>query len=133
MRRLLLLAPLAVVAAACGQGAAKPFLPGPTAKCLRQAGFHVSTSEADVPIVAAAAANGGLRASPKSGGNTLVVAFAADGPDALTVEKSIRRVAPPKLRPHLGDVMTQKRNAVVLWTVSPGPELQQTALGCLRS
>jgi hypothetical protein len=133
MRRLLLLAPVALLAAACGQTAAKPFLPGSTGKCLRAAGFTVSTADADVPLVAAAAANGGLRATPKGGGNTLIMAFAADGKDAANVETSIRRVAPKSLRPHLGDVMSSKRNAVLLWTVSPQPGEQQIVLGCLRS
>jgi hypothetical protein len=133
MRRLLPLALVAVLAAACGSSAAKPFAPGPTAKCLRDAGFTVSTAESDVPLVASAAANGGLRASPKEGGNTLVIAFAADGKDAGNVERSIRRVAPAKLKPHLGDVMSAKRNAVLLWTVSPTAQQQQVVLGCLRS
>jgi hypothetical protein len=133
VRRLLLLAPLALLAAACGQTTVKPFLPGPTAKCLSGAGFTVSTSDAAVPLVAATAANGGLRATPKGGGNTLIMAFANTGKDAADVERAIRRVAPAKLRPHLGDVMSVKRNAVLLWTVSPRAEIQAAALNCLRS
>jgi hypothetical protein len=133
MRSLLLLAPIALVAAACGQGVAKPFLPGPTAKCLRQHNFTVSTSDANVPLVASTAANGGLRATPKAGGNTLIVAFGADGNDAARVRRSFRRVAPSSLRPHLADVMSSQGNAVLLWTITPAPELEQTALGCLSS
>jgi hypothetical protein len=133
MRRLLLLAPLALVAAACGQTTAQPFRPGSTAKCLRAAGYTVSTSDAELGLVASSATNGGLRATPKDGGNTLIVAFAADGKDAANIESAFRRFAPKKLRPHLGDIMTAKRNAVLLWTVSPLPEQQQTVLSCLRS
>jgi hypothetical protein len=133
VRRLLLLAPLAAVAAACGSATVKPFLPEPTATCLRGQGFTVSTAAADVPLVAAAAANGGLRAAPQGGGNTLVMAFAEDGKDASNVERSIRRVAPAKLRPHLQDVMSAKRNAVLLWTVTPTAAQQAAALNCLRS
>jgi hypothetical protein len=133
MRRLLLLAPLALLLTACGQSTVKPFLPGATATCLRGQGFQVSTTDADVPLVAAAAANGGLRATPKDGGNTLIMAFAENGKDAVEVERRIRHVAPPALRPHLGDVMTAKRNAVLLWTVSPTAAQQQAALDCLRS
>jgi hypothetical protein len=133
VRRLLVLAPLALVAAACGSSTVKPFLPEPTAKCLRGQGFTVSTAEADVPLVASAAANGGLRAAPAGGGNTLVMAFAEDGKDAATVERAIRRVAPATLRPHLQDVMSAKRNAVLLWTVSPTAAQQSAALNCLRS
>ncbi|TML89076.1 MAG: hypothetical protein E6G08_06310 [Actinobacteria bacterium] len=133
MRRLLLLVPLALLAAACGQTAAKPFAAGPTASCLRTKGFQVSTKDADIGLVASTAANGGLLATPKGGGNTLVLAFAADGKGAGSIEGAFRRFAPKKLRPHLGDVMSAKRNAVLLWTVSPTAEQQATVLACLRS
>ena len=133
MRRLLLLVPLALVAAACGQSAAKPFTAAPTASCLRGKGFQVSTNDAEIGLVASTAANGGLRATPKGGGNTLVLAFAADGKGAASIEGAFRRFAPKKLRPHLGDVMSAKRNAVLLWTVSPTAEQQATVLACLRS
>jgi hypothetical protein len=133
VRRLLPLVVLALVAAACGSSAPKPFLPEPTAKCLRTAGFKVSTRPEDVQLVAQTAENGGLTATPKEGGNTLTMAFAADGADAADVQRAIRRVAPPGLKPHLGDVMSAKRNAVLLWTISPTAEQQQTVLDCLRS
>jgi hypothetical protein len=133
MRRLLPLVALVLVASACGQQGAKPFLAAPTATCLREQGFRASTNDADVSLVFATAANGGLRAVPKGGGNTLEIGFASDGADAVNLQKAIRRVADPKLRPHLPDVMSSKRNAVLLWTVSPTPEQQQTVLGCLRT
>jgi hypothetical protein len=133
MRRLIPIAVLALVVAGCGAGAAKPFLPGPTAKCLKSAGYVVSTSDAEVGLVASTAENGGLRVTPKGGGNTLIMAFAADGPDAANVQRSFRRFAPAGLRPHLGDVMSSKRNAVLLWTVTPSAEQQQLVLGCLRT
>jgi hypothetical protein len=133
MRRLLLLAPLALLAAACGQSAAKPFVADATARCLRDKGFVVSTNEADLGLLASTAPNGGLRATPKEGGNTLILAFAADGKEAANLQKTFRRFAPTKLRPHLGDVMSAKRNAVLLWTVSPTASQQQTVVDCLRS
>jgi hypothetical protein len=133
MRRLPLLLPLALLVAACGQSTVKPFVAGPTAKCLRGKGFEVSTKDADLGLVASTAANGGLRATPQGGGNTLVLAFGADGKDAANLERAFRRFAPKKLRPHLGDVMSTKRNAVLLWTVSPRAEQQATVLACLRS
>jgi hypothetical protein len=133
MRRLLPLVALVFLVAACGQQSAKPFLAPPTAACLRGQGFRASTSDAEVSLVLSTAANGGLRAVPKGGGNTLEIGFASDGADAANLEKAIRRVADPKLRPHLRDVMSSKRNAVLLWTISPTPEQQQTVLGCLRT
>jgi hypothetical protein len=133
MRRLLLLVPLALLAAACGQSTVKPFVAGPTAKCLREKGYQVTTGDAEIGLVASTAANGGLRATPKGGGNTLTLAFAADGKDAASIEGAFRRFAPKTLRPHLGDVMSAKRNAVLLWTISPTAEQQATVLACLRS
>jgi hypothetical protein len=124
---------LALVVAGCAGGSAKPFVPAATASCLRQHGFSASTADARVPLVAQTAANGGLIATPKERGNTLVIGFAADTPDASNLERALRRVAPPRYRAHIRDVMTSKRNAVLLWTVSPTPEQQQTAIACLQS
>jgi hypothetical protein len=133
VRRLLLLAPLALLVVACGSSGSKPFMPGPTSKCLREHHYTTSSKDTDVGLIASAAPNGGLRVLPPEGGNTLVVAFGTDATDATSIETAYRRVAPPKLRPHLGDVMTSKRNAVLVWTVSPTPAQQQTVLGCLSS
>ena len=134
MRPLLLLLALAacLAVAGCGSGSPKPFVPDATASCLRQHGFTASTT-ARVPLVASTAANGGLIASPRDGGNTLVIGFAADTGDAANLEQAFRRVAPPRYRAHIRDVMTSKENAVLLWTVSPTPAQQQTAVGCLQS
>jgi hypothetical protein len=129
---LLVLAASLLVLAACGSSGEKSFLPGPTAACLRQHGFDASTSQG-VPLVESAAANGGLRASPPEGGNTLVIGFAEDANGATDLRRSIRRLAPPRLRAHLRDIMSSSGNAVLVWTVSPTQEQQQTALGCLSS
>jgi hypothetical protein len=123
---------LAFVVAGCGSGAARPFVPDATASCLRQHGFTASTT-AGVPLVASTAANGGLIARPKEGGNTLVIAFGSDTPDATNLEQAFRHVAPPRLRRHIRDVMSSKQNAVLLWTISPTPAQQQAAIGCLQS
>ena len=135
MRRgplLFALAASLLLLSACGSSAEKPFLPGPTAACLRQHDFEASTSKG-VPLVETAAANGGLRASPPGGGNTLVVGFAADEQGAADLRRTIRRLAPAKLRAHLSDIVSSSRNAVLVWTVSPTQEQQQTVLGCLSS
>jgi hypothetical protein len=129
---LLLLAVSLVALAACGSTVQKAYLPGPTASCLRQHGFEVSTTKG-IPLAESAAANGGLRASPPSGDNTLVIGFAADAKAADELRRSIRRLAPVSLRPRLRDIMSTSRNAVLVWTVSPTPALQQTTLGCLSS
>ena len=118
--------------AACGSSVPKPYLPGPTAACLEQHNYTVSTSKG-VPLVESTAANGGLVARPQAGGNTLVIGFAEDADGAADLQKAVRRFAPPKLRPHLRDIMSATKNAVLVWTVSPSPEQQQTVVGCLSS
>ncbi len=133
MRRLVLLFPLALVVAACGSSGSKPYMPGKTATCLKQHHFTVSTNDPTLSLVFQTAANGGLVAHPPGGGNVLEIGFGTDAADASKLQSGIRRVAPKRLRPHLADIMTTKRNAVVLWTVSPTPAQQQTVLGCLGS
>jgi hypothetical protein len=132
-RRLLLVVPLALALAACGGGAPKPYAAGPTAACLRQHHFeNVSTAEAKVPLLFQTAENGGLIATPPEGGNTLEIGFTASKAGVTDLRKAIRRVASPGLRPHLGDVLSVQRNAVLLWTVAPTAVQQQTVLACLR-
>jgi hypothetical protein len=84
-------------------------------------------------VVATAAANGALRASPTEGGNTLILAFAADSDGAKLIMQAYRRFAPPSLRPHLNDILSSKRNAVFKWTVAPSSEQQSAVAGCLKS
>jgi hypothetical protein len=125
---------LGAVVAGCGQTTVKPFLPDPTAACLRQNGFSVVTGDAAVgDVVASAAANGALRARPAGGGNTLILAFAADSDGAKGIVQAYRRFAPPSLRPHLEDILSSKRNAVFKWTVAPSSEQQASATSCLKT
>jgi hypothetical protein len=133
VRRLLLLVPAAALVAACGSSGSKPYVPSTTAKCLKQHQYTVKTNDPHLSLVFQTAANGGLVATPPGGGNVLEIGFGTDAADAAKLQSGIRRVAPKKLRPHLGDIMTTKRNAVLLWTVSPTPAQQQTVLGCLGS
>jgi hypothetical protein len=133
MRRAPLLLVLAVVLAGCGGSSTAPFTAGPTAKCLKTKGFRVTTDESQIGFVAAAAANGGLRAVP-AGGNALTIAFGSDGKNASeSLVPAFKRFASPHYRKHFADIFEQKRNAVLIWTVAPTPALLQTALGCLTS
>ena len=45
---------------------------------------------------------------------------------------AFRRFAPRKLRPHITDVMRTQKNAVMLWTVTPPLDEQNTVFGCLK-
>jgi hypothetical protein len=134
MRRALIalaLVPLALTA--CGSSAStEPFLPGPTAKCLRDKGYTLSQDKG-VDLVISSAEYGGLRASKPNGDNDLEIAFAAGPQDAQLELKAISRTAPPRLRLRIGDITRVKRNAVLRWTIAPASDEEQTALDCLSS
>jgi hypothetical protein len=134
MRRSLLalvLFPLALTA--CGGSAStEPFLPGPTAKCLRDKGYTVSQDKG-VDLVISSAEYGGLRASKPGGDNDLEIAFTAGPGDAQLELQAIRHTAPPRLRLRIGDITRVKRNAVLRWTIAPTSDDEQTALDCLTT
>ena len=118
-----------MLVAGCGQQV-KPFTAEATAKCLSDKGFTTSTRDEDVGFVASAAPQGGLRA--QTNGNTLVIAFGDTQRDVPGLERGFRRFAPKRIK-SLEGIMQAKRNAVLLWTVSPTQEQLDTALGCLES
>jgi hypothetical protein len=129
VKRLAPLLLLAVAVAACGSSPIAPFAPQPTAECLRVQGFSVSTKESDVGFAAAASPQGGLIA--RTPGNTLVVAFGDTAADVPKIEAGFKRLAPRRI--DMSSIMESKRNAVLLWTVSPTPTQLDKALGCLKS
>ena len=129
MRRLAALLGLACLVAACGAGSSV-YKADPTAKCLSGKGYGVTTDDARVGVVAAAAPNGGLLAHEP--GNALTIAFGENSDDALAIQRAFRRFAPKKLRPHIADVMRTRSNAVLLWTITPSVEEQSKVDGCLK-
>jgi hypothetical protein len=127
------LAAVALVAAGCGVRNSNPFTAKASAGCLRTHGFHdVTTDPAKVGFVAGFAANGGIRATSPSG-NVLTIAFAADEASTGSTEDAFRQHAPKSLRPHLSDILSVDRNAVLVWTITPKPNELDTANRCLRS
>ena len=132
-RRALLLAALACLAAGCGVRNSKPFSAQATASCLRSHGFKaVSTDPGQVGFVAGFSANGGLVATSPTG-NRLTIAFDASPDDTASTEQAFREHAPKSLRPHLRDIMSTNRNAVLVWTITASPADQDTVNRCLRS
>jgi hypothetical protein len=130
MRRLVFLATtLAFLAAGCNSEPSV-YKAEPTAKCLRGKGYDVTTENAKVGVVAAAAPNGGLLAHEP--GNAVTIAFGENSDDALAIQRAFRRFAPKKLRPHILDVMRSQKNAVLLWTVTPPLDEMNTVFGCLK-
>ncbi len=130
MRRLVfLVTAIAFLAAGCDTEPSV-YKAEPTAKCLRGKGYDVTTENANVGVVAAAAPNGGLLAHEP--GNAVTIAFGENSDDALAIQRAFRRFAPKKLRPHILDVMRTQKNAVLLWTVTPPLEEMNKVFGCLE-
>lgn len=130
---LLALASLAILAAGCGARNNKPYTAKGSAACFAKKGFtHVTIDPLKVDLIAAFADNGGLRATTVDG-NTLTIAFDADEASVPSTKEAFTKHAPPKLRPHMSDIMESQRNAVLVWTVSPTPDQLAAAMGCLHS
>lgn len=92
----------------------------------------MTTSKDKVGFIAAFSANGGLQARSPSG-NVLTIAF-TDSPSAVAgTEEAYRKAAPARLRPHMSDILDSQRNAVLVWTVSPGQQELSDAESCLHS
>lgn len=127
-----LLPVLALLAAGCGAGRSAPYTAKGTAPCLRTKGFsEVTTDPGKVGLIAAAADNGGLRART-SDGNVLTIAFAGDESAVPGTEEAYRKAAPPRYKRHLQDIMQARRNAVLVWTVTPTQQQLQDAESCLH-
>jgi hypothetical protein len=130
MRRLAVIVCFCLCAAGCGDSEPSVYKAGPTAKCLRGAGYRVTTNPAELGVVERNAEHGGLIAFEP--GNAVRIAFAASSDDALGVERGFRRFVSDKVRPHITDVMRTNKNAVLLWTVTPPIEELNKVYGCLK-
>jgi hypothetical protein len=124
-----LLVVLAVLAAGCETEPAV-YKAKPTAKCLRQHNYEVTTDPAELGIVERTAPNGGLIASRP--GNAFRVAFAESSDAASGLEHAYRVFAPKAVRPHITDVLRKEKNAVFRWTVTPSAEEIDDVFGCLK-
>jgi hypothetical protein len=130
MHRVAFLVCAGLLLAGCADTEASVYKAEPTAKCLRGAGYSVTTEPSQVGVIAAAAPNGGLLA--REPGNALTIAFASDEGDAQAIARAFRRFASKKLRLHISDVMRTQKNAVLLWTVTPPIEELNKVYGCLK-
>ena len=123
---------VAFLAAGCGVRTTKPFTAKGTIGCLKTHGFTgVTMDPLRVGFIAGFAQNGGIRARSPSG-NLLTIAFAADSGSTSSTEDAFRSHAPKRLRPHLSDIMSSNRNAVLVWTTTPDGGELGTATGCLH-
>ena len=121
-----------LVAAGCGVRNSNPFTAKSTAPCLVKKGFTgVTTKLTEVGFIAGFADHGGLKATSPAG-NTVTIAFTAS-PDAVaSTEQAFRTHAPPAVRPHIADIMSANRNAVLVWTTTPSAADLDTANRCLE-
>ena len=121
---------VALLVAACGDTEPDAYTAGPTAECLREDGYHVVTDPAQLGVVEANTANGGLLASKP--GNALRIAFGANSDDAIGIQRGYRRFVSKRVRPHISDVIRTQKNAVMLWTVTPPLEDMNQVFDCLK-
>jgi hypothetical protein len=121
---------LALLAAAAGCGGSSVYKAGPTAKCLRDLGYQVTTDPAELGVVEKNADNGGLLAFEP--GNAVRIAFAASADDAPGIEHGFRLFVKKKVRRHITDVMRTQKNAVLLWTITPPLDEQNNVFRCLK-
>ena len=131
-RRLALLALVALVAAGCGVRNSRPFTATASAPCLRSNGFTgVTTNPGKVGFVAGFADFGGIRAMSATG-NVLTIAFSASPDSVASTEAAFKSHAPKSLRPHISDIMSTNRNAVLVWTTTPTGDEADAATRCLK-
>jgi hypothetical protein len=127
-----LLGLVALVAAGCGVRNSKPFTAKLSAPCFRAHGFTgVTTDPAQVAFLAAFADFGGLRAKSATG-NVLTIAFTASHDSVASTEAAFKAHAPKSLRPHISDIMSANRNAVLVWTTTPAGDEADAATRCLK-
>ena len=62
----------------------------------------------------------------------LTIAFTADPDSVDSTEAAFKSHAPKSLRPHISDIMSSNRNAVLVWTVTPTGDEADAATRCLR-
>ena len=132
-RRLILLFACALLVAGCG-GKTKPpsgfgnvYKLRPTAACLREHGFKVSTKEKDVNFIAFAAPGGGLRARSKR--VDLIIAFGRNGNDRHQIMVAVKRFA---LRPPIFRYRIGRANIVMLWAYRPSANDKAILDDCLN-
>jgi hypothetical protein len=129
--KLALLLAVAAVVAGCGVRNSKPFTAKGSAGCLKAHAFtRVTTNPGLVGFIAGFADHGGIRAASPSG-NILTIAFTESADTVNSTEEAFRSHAPKSLQPHMSDIMTTNRNAVLVWTITPKPDELDTAQRCL--
>jgi hypothetical protein len=125
----LLLAVTALLAAGCDTEPSV-YKAAPTAECLRDHDYDVTTDPAELGIVERTAPNGGLIASKP--GNAFRVSFAENSDAARGLEHAYTVFASKKIRPHITDVLRTQKNAVFRWTVTPTQDEIDEVFGCLK-
>ena len=118
------------VVAGCGNPVHSHYSVKQTAPCLRNLGYKVSADASSLGPVEASATEGALLA--RESGNAVTITFSENSSEAGNVEAAYRRFVSKKLRPHIDDVMSAQKNAVLLWTVTPPQDEMNKVFGCLK-
>lgn len=125
MRRLLVLAALALTVAGCGGSGADLFSLAKTRDCVAGKGGRIG---GQLDFIASTATGGAFKA--RFGSNTVTVVFGQTEEDAHQIELAYTRAAGRNIG--IGDVLARRLNVVLLWREHPSDEQLGTVADCLK-
>lgn len=99
-------------------------------RCLEKKNVRVTTSLPANQLIASTALGGALLAVVK--GNSAIVMLAGGEQEALNLYYAQADVAPPRLKPRLGDILFRQGDVVVLWAVGPTTDQATPLADCLK-
>ena len=131
-RTLLILGGCVLLLAGCGgskkQQSGRVYTRGPSARCLRSHGFHVSTRQKDVGFIAYSASDGGLRA--RKGRVDVIVAFGGGAIERHQIVLGAGRFA---RHSQIFAYRVGRANVVMMWAYPPSQEATSELIGCLAT
>ena len=125
MRRLLVLAALAVAVAGCGGSGSDLFSLAKTRACVADKGARIG---GPLDFIASTATGGAFKA--RLGTNTVTIVFGETEEDARQIELAYTRAAGQNIG--IGDVLARRLNVVLLWREHPSDEQLETVADCLK-
>jgi hypothetical protein len=128
VKRVIVIAAIAVVAAGCGKPTAKLYTEQASSSCLQKAGARVGgVGSAD--FVASSATGGAFHATLAD--NAVTVSFGQTLTDADNIDQAYRRFHSQNVG--IDDVLRAQGNAIMLWHQHPTDADLATVTGCLKS
>ncbi|HVW88873.1 MAG TPA: hypothetical protein VHC01_05350 [Gaiellaceae bacterium] len=128
MKRIVVVAAVALVAAGCGKPGTKLYTEQASAACLQKAGVKAGPV-GNSDFVASSATGGAFRAPLTD--NEVTVSFGETLTDADNIDQAYRRFRAKNVG--IDDVLRTQGNAIMLWHQHPTDADIATITGCLSS